>query len=194
MPTAGCKDLAPGERAPALSGNGLVDWLNQQDISTDPDVQAALGKEPLFFEKGLTTGDSDICQVGKVESNGWKVDSRSRESKLNVKFRLPRSLTRDEAVEQAVGNVESKAGPQFKTLSENEERMCERMAVSNRLQAFVFYIQARLPEDLANRFLELGAAGDELGIQKFAADEKISEIVEEAVAYTFFWTNQRAAR
>lgn len=49
-----------------------------------------------------------------------------------------------------------------------------------------------MPEDLAARFLELGAAGDELGIQQFASDEKISEIVEEAVAYAFYWNNPRA--
>jgi hypothetical protein len=60
------QDLAPGEKAPALSGNGLVDWLNQQDISTDPELQNALGKENLFFEERLTIGDSDICLVGKL--------------------------------------------------------------------------------------------------------------------------------
>jgi len=111
---------------------------------------------------------------------------------LNLGFRLSRSLTRDQAIEQAAAYVESKAGPQFKTLSEDEERMIERMSVTNRLQAFVFYIQARLPEDLANRFLELGAAGDDLGIQTLASHEKISEIVEEGVAYAFYWNNTRA--
>ena len=92
----------------------------------------------------------------------------------------------------AVAYVESKAGPQFKTLSENEMRMLERMATSNRLQAFVFYIQARLPENLAARLLELGSAGDDLGIQQFAADERISEIAKEAVAFCFYWNNPRA--
>ncbi len=186
------QELAPGEKAHALSGNGLVDWINQQDISTDPELQAALGKENLFFEERLTVGESDICLVGKLESSGWKVNSRSQNQNVNLKFRLSRSLTRDEAVEQAVGYVGSKAGPQFKTLSEDEERMIERIAASNRLQAFVLFVQGRLLEDLANRFLELGAAGNELGLQRFAADEKISEIVEEAVAYTFYWNNPRA--
>jgi hypothetical protein len=55
----------------------------------------------------------------------------------------------------------------------------------------VFYIQARLPEDLSDRFLELGAAGDELAIQSLAANEKISEIAEEAVVETFRWNNIR---
>src|SRR4029077_3270239 len=50
----------------------------------------------------------------------------------------------------------------------------------------------RLPEDLAERFCQLGAAGDELAIQRFAADEKISEIVEEAVANVYYFNNIRA--
>jgi hypothetical protein len=70
--------------------------------------------------------------------------------------------------------------------------MCERMAVTDRVSAFVFYIQARLPEYLADEFLQLGAAGDELAIQKFGADKKISEIAEEACANVFYWNNPKA--
>jgi hypothetical protein len=186
-------ECLPGQKPPALSGNGLVDWLNQQDIAADPELKSALGETNLYFEGQTTVGESEILLTGKLESRGWIVDSRSQDNPaLNLGFRLSRSLTRDQAVEQAVAYVESKGEPQFKTLSENEERMIERMAVTNRLQAFVFYIQARLPDDLANRFLELGEAGDELGIQKFASDEKISEIVEEGVAHCYFWSNPRA--
>ena len=186
------QELKPGERPPVLSGNGPVDWLNQQDIAADPELKEALGETNLFFEGQTTVGKSEILLTGRLESRGWMVDSRSQNPKLNLGFRLSRSLTRDQAIEQAAAYVESKAGPQFKTLSEDEERMIERMSVTNRLQAFVFYIQARLPEDLANRFLELGAAGDDLGIQTLASHEKISEIVEEGVAYAFYWNNTRA--
>ena len=48
-----------------------------------------------------------------------------------------------------------------------------------------------LSEDLATEFLRLGEAGDR-GIQRFASNERISEIVEEGVAYTFYWNNPRA--
>jgi hypothetical protein len=187
------QELAPGEKAPALSGNGLVDWLNQQNVASDPELKEALGETNLFFEGQITVGENEIVLTGKLERGGWVVDSRSQENpKLNLGFRLSRSLTKDEAVEQAVSYLESKAGPQFKTLSEDEERMIERMAVTNRLQAFVFYVQARLPENLANRFLELGAAGDDLGIQTFAAAAKVSEIIEEGVAHCFYWSCPRA--
>jgi hypothetical protein len=186
------QELAPGEKAPALSGNGLVDWLNQQDVASDPELKEALGETNLFFEGQMTVGENEILLTGKLERGGWVIDSRSQNPELNLAFKLSRSLTKDEAVEQAVSCLESKAGPQFKTLSEDEERMIERMAVTNRLQAFVFYIQARLPENLANRFLELGVAGDDLGIQKFAADEKVSEIIEEGVAHCFYWSRPRA--
>jgi hypothetical protein len=169
-----------------------VDWLNQQDISTDPELQSALGKENLFFEERLTIGETDICLVGKLESKGWKIDSRSQDQNVNLKFRLSRSLTRDQAIEQAIAYVESKAGPQFKNLSENEERMIERMSVANRVQAFVFYMQARLPDELAERFLRIGATGDDLAILRFAANENISSIAEEAVAHCFYWSNPRA--
>jgi len=161
-------------------------------VQPDPELQAALGKENLFFEGRLTIGDSDICLVGKLESSGWKIDSRSQSQNANLKFRLSRSLTRDEAIEQAIAYLESKAGPQFKNLSENEERMIERMSVANRVQAFVFYMQARLPDELAERFLQIGATGDDLGILRFAADENISSIAEEAVAHCFYWSNPRA--
>jgi hypothetical protein len=108
-----------------------------------------------------------------------------------VDFSFWPSLTRDDAIEQAVAYVESKAGPQFKTLSENEERMCARMAVSNRIQAFVFYMQARLPHELPESFLQI-VTGDDLAILRFAADENISSIAEEAVAHCFYWSNSRA--
>jgi hypothetical protein len=175
-----------------LSGNGLVDWLNRQDIASDPELKNALRKTNLFFEGQTTVGESEIVLTGKLESDGWHVNTLSQDPELKLAFRLSRSLTRDQAVEESIAYVESKAGPVFKTLSDNEERMIERMAATNRLQAFVFYIQSRLPEELANQFLALGEAGDELGIQKFAADEKISEIVEEAAACSFLWNNPRA--
>jgi hypothetical protein len=70
--------------------------------------------------------------------------------------------------------------------------MIERMSVANRVQAFVFYMQARLPDELAERFLQIGATGDDLAILRFAADENISSIAEEAVAHCFYWSNPRA--
>jgi hypothetical protein len=102
-------------------------------------------------------------------------------------------LAKEKAIEEAEKHCLEQLGPRFKNLSDNELRMIERMAVTNRLQAFVFYIQARLPDALANRFLELNAAGDELGIQRFAAQEKISEIVEDGVFQTFRWNNRPSA-
>jgi hypothetical protein len=65
------------------------------------------------------------------------------------------------------------------------------MAVSNRIQAF--YMQARLPDELAESFLQTGATGDDLAILRFAADETISSIAEEAVAHCFYWSNPRAS-
>jgi hypothetical protein len=186
------RELAPGEKAPELSGNGLVDWLNNQDVASDPELRAALGQENLFFEEEIPVGDSDVLLVGRLTSAGWDVTSRSEDRNVDVKFRLPRNISRNEAVAQAVGYIETKAGPQFRNLTDNERRTCERMAVSNRLNALVFYIQCRLPEDLSDRFLQLGAAGDELAILNFAADEKISEIVEEAVANVYYFNNIRS--
>jgi hypothetical protein len=63
---------------------------------------------------------------------------------LTFEFRLG-----DQAI--AAGSEYSKTttGSHFRALSENEQRMCERMAVANRLQDFVFYIQARLPDNMA---------------------------------------------
>jgi hypothetical protein len=56
----------------------------------------------------------------------------------------------------------------------------------------VFYLQSRLPEDLADRFLQMGADGNSMGIQALAAEEKISAIAEEGVMNAFYWNNQRA--
>ena len=184
------RELAPGEKAPELSGNGLVDWLNNQDIASDRELRSALGEDNCYFETELRLNDADFVLVGKLEKRGWLV--RMQGAGQESTFRLARNLTRDEAIEQATGYVETKAGPQFRNLTDNERRMCERMAVGNRLNALVFYIQCRLPEDLADRFVQLGAAGDELAIQNFAADEKISEIVEEAVANVYYFNNIRA--
>jgi hypothetical protein len=178
---------------PALSGNGLVDWLNQQDIASDPELKEALGETNLFFEGPTTVGEDEIVLTGKLERGGWVIDSRSQDNpSLNLGFRLSRSLTKDEAVEQAVAYVESKAGPKFRQLTDNELRMCERMAVGNRLEAFIFYLQARLPDEVAEKFLTLGAQGDELAILRLAADQQISEIAEEAVSHAFWWSTPRA--
>lgn len=49
-----------------------------------------------------------------------------------------------------------------------------------------------MPAEMAERFLELGAQGNELAILQFAADEKISEIAEEAVSHAFYWSQPRA--
>jgi hypothetical protein len=184
------QELAPGEKAPELSGNRLVDWLNNQDIASDPELRSALGEDNLYFETELRLNDADFVLVGRLEKRGWLVTAQG--AGREFKFRLTRNLTRDEAIEQAKGYVETKAGPQFRDLTENERRTCERMAVSNRLNALVFYIQCRLQEDLSDRFLQLGAGGDELAILNFAADEKISEIVEEAVANVYYFNNIRA--
>lgn len=184
-------DLKSGEKAPEASGNGLADWLKNQDVASDPELRAALGEDNLFFEERITIGEADVLLTGQLESKGWLVTSSAEGREF--KFRLDRKLTRNEAIAAAVGYVRVKSGPQFKQLSEAELRMCERMSVANRLDAFVFYLQARLPDHLADRFLELGASGNELAIQKFAADEQISKIAEEAVAQTFYWSNPRAS-
>lgn len=186
------QELKPGEKPPALSGNGLTDWLNQQDIASDPELKSALGETNLYFEGSATVNENEILLSGRLESRGWIVDSKSTDPKLNLSFRLSRGLTRDEAIEQSVAYVESKSGPRFKTLSDTELRMAERLAVQNRVSAFIFYLQARLPDELAEKFLDLGAQGDELAILRFAADEQISEIAEEAVSYSFWWSTPRA--
>src|ERR1700688_204571 len=54
-------------------------------------------------------------------------------------------------------------------------------------------MQARLPDELAESFLQTGATGDDLAILRFAADENISSIAEEAVAHCFYWSNPRAS-
>ena len=186
------QELAEGQEAPQLSGSGLVDWLNRQDISADPELREALGANNLFFDEQIRIGDDDVSLNGRLESDGWHVVSSGSTQVANLKFRLGRSHTREQAIEQAAGYVESKSGPRFRQLTDNERRMCERMAVTDRVNAFVFYIQARLPEYLADEFLQLGAAGDELAIQRFGADETISEIAEEACAHVFYWHNPRA--
>ncbi len=180
-------ELRPGEQPPEETGNGIVDWLNNQDIANDPELREALGADNLFFEERLRIGDADVLLHGRPESDGRHVSSRStRGATHDLRFRLARNLPREQAIAQAVGYAESKSGPHFRELTDKERRICERLCVRDRNAAFVFYIQARLPEYLANEFLELGSAGDELGIQKFGADERISEIAEEAVANCFF--------
>ena len=186
------QELAEGQEAPQLSGSGLVDWLNRQDISADPELRQALGADKLFFDEQIRIGDDDVSRKREI-GIGWLARGFERsDTGGDLKFRLGRSLTREQAIEQAAGYVESKSGPRFRQLTDNERRMCERMAVTDRVSAFVFYIQARLPEYLADEFLQLGAAGNDLAIQRFGADEKISEIAEEACAHIFYWHNPRA--
>lgn len=186
-------ECLPGEKPPVLSGNGLVNWLNQQNIASDPELKDALGETNLFFEGQTTVGESEIVLTGRLESKGWIVDSRSPQTpKLNLGFRLSRSLTRDQAIEQAVTYIESKAGPQFKNLTDSELRMAERMAVTDKVPALIFYVAARLPDNLAEKFLEIGATGSEFAVLQFVGNQDISEILEEGIAHCYFWSNPRA--
>jgi hypothetical protein len=184
------RDLAPGEKAPE-TGNGIVQWLNQQDIANDPELREALGADNLFFEEQVRIGDAEVLLSGKLESDNWHVTSRSQNRKVNLKFRLTRNLTKEQAIEQSVGYLTSKSGPQFPEISDEQIRICERLACTDRNAGFAFYLQARLPEEIADRFLELGAAGDEMGIHALAAQERISQIAEEAVMNAFHFANPR---
>jgi hypothetical protein len=123
-------------------------------------------------------------------NTAWHVNPRSPEDpRLKLSFRLSRSLTRDQAVEQAIAYVESKAGPIFKQLTDSELRVCERAAVGNPFQALVLYVANRLPDDLAEQFLQIGASGNDLAIWNFAADKNISEIIQEGIAHVFYWSH-----
>jgi hypothetical protein len=187
------QELKPGEKAPALSGNPITDWVNQQDISNDPELRAALGKSNLFFEERFSLGDSEdeIVVTGKLETRAWTIDTQSENEKLNLSFRLSRSLSREQAIEQAVSFVESKAGPQFKNLTDSELRIAERMAAApnGQFQSLVFYVAARLPDDPSEEFLRIGSSGDDMAIFKFTSDEGVSEIVQEGIACVFHWTH-----
>jgi hypothetical protein len=131
--------------------------------------------------------------AGTLGKNGWSISARSQsEDGEDFKFRLPKTLPTEKAIAEAEKYCLEKLGPQFRQLSENELRIFERVAATNRLSTFVLYLQARLPDKLADRFLELGAAGSEFAIQQFAADEQTSSIVEEACAHAFYWNNPRA--
>jgi hypothetical protein len=101
-------------------------------------------------------------------------------------------LTKEKAIAEAEKYCLEKLGPQFRQLSENEMRMFESVAATNRLSALVLFIQARLPDEMADKFLSLGATGDEFAIQQFAADEKISSVIEEAISYCWYWANTKA--
>lgn len=186
-------ELSEGQEAPRTSGNSLVDWLNTVDVSHDPEVREALGKENLFFEERFSLGDSEdeIVVTGKLETRGWTIDTQSENEKLNLSFRLSRSLTREQAIQQAVSYVESKAGPQFKNLTDADLRIAERMAAApnGQFQALVFYVAARLPDELSEESLRIGASGDDMEIFKFASDEGVSEIIQEAIACVFHWTH-----
>jgi hypothetical protein len=79
----------------------------------------------------------------------------------------------------------------FTLASRKRSDICERLACSDRNAAFIFSLQERLPEDIADRFLEMGAAGNEIGVHALAAEEKISAIAEEAVMHAFHFSKPR---
>ena len=186
-------ELAEGQQAPQSSGNSLVDWVNTVDVANDPEGREALGEEALYFEHEVAEGDAHVLLVGTLGKNGWNISARSNSEKNeDLKFRLPKRLTKENALAEAENYCLEKLGPQFRQLSENEMRMFERVAATNRLSALVLFIQARLPDEMADKFLNLGAAGDEFAIQQFAADEKISAVIEEAISYCWYWANTKA--
>jgi hypothetical protein len=86
-PNGHVQELANCEKAPELSGDGLVDWLNNQDIASDPELRKALGEDNLFFEQRIEIGDTSVLLTGRLESGGWLVTSRSEgESTKNLTF------------------------------------------------------------------------------------------------------------
>jgi hypothetical protein len=151
-------------------------------------VREALGEEALYRELEVAEGDAHVLLAGTLAKNGWNISARSQsEDGEDFKFRLPKTLPTEKAIAEAGKYCLEKLGPQFRQLSENEMRMFERVAATNRLSTFALYLQARLPDKLADRFLELGAGGSEFAIQQL-----ISSIVEEACAHAFYWNNPKA--
>lgn len=71
-----------------------MDWLNSVDIEHDAEVREAQGPE-LFFEEPV----DDIWLTGRLENNGSPVTASGG---AEYKFRLARSLNREEAIAQAV--------------------------------------------------------------------------------------------
>ena len=166
-------------------GDGLHSWLQTVDLEHDEEVRNALGPE-LFFEENL----NGVGLIGQLENNGWLVTVKHGD-RPDYKFRLARNLTRDQAIAQASDYAKIKMGPQFKDLSDEQIRICQRLACGDRNAAFVYYLQARVPGDLADQFLQLGADGNSLGIQTLAAQEDISAVAEEGVMNAFHWANPR---
>lgn len=65
---------------------------------------------------------------------GRQVNVKSRsEDGEDFTFQLSKKLARQTAVVEVEKYALAKTGPQFKTLSENELRICERMAVGDRV-------------------------------------------------------------
>jgi hypothetical protein len=79
-----------------------------------------------------------------------------------------------------------------KNQTDSELRMAERMAVTDKVQALIFYVAARLPDNLAEEFLEIGATGDEFAVLQFVGNKDTSAVLEERIAHCYSWSNLRA--
>jgi hypothetical protein len=97
-------------------------------------VREALGEEALYFEHEVSEGNACVLLVGTLGKDGWNIVGRSNSGdREDFKFRLPKTLTKETAIAEAEKYCREKMGPQFRQLSENEMRMFERVAATNRL-------------------------------------------------------------
>jgi hypothetical protein len=187
------RELAEGEEVPRTSGFRIVDFVNAN--LDDEEVREALGglAEELKFSVKLAS--TDVTISGFLDSNGWHVRATDDEG-FDTKFRLPKTLTRDEALSQSTRHVSSQLGPQFRSLTEPQRIMVERLAASDRQQAMILYVKYRLPEEMQFDFqwsLDVAEAqNDPTGVLEFVSDPKVNAVVEEAVLQTYLWSNPRA--
>ena len=97
-------------------------------------MREALGEEALYFEHEVSEGNACVLLVGTLGKDGWNIVGRSNSGdREDFKFRLPKTLTKETAIAEAEKYCREKMGPQFRQLSENEMRMFERVAATNRL-------------------------------------------------------------
>jgi hypothetical protein len=168
------QELLPGEQPPESgSGDHIRDWLRTVDIANDSEIRAALGEANLYFEEQMKIGDSNTWLIGKLETAGWLVNSRSDDQRIkDLKFRVPKTLSREEAISQAESYVKMKFGPVYPALTTEQIRVCERLACSDRNAAFTYYLRARLPEDIADQMLALASEGNSLGHSRVGRDRR----------------------
>jgi hypothetical protein len=186
-------DLKEGEKAPVSQGTTLLSkvtaWVN--DNPDDPDIKELLPEDLSIFEK-QSVDYPDYTLLGTLRGKQWFVTAlNAKDDARAFRFVLSNDLDREHAIAASHDHLETRVGPKFRELSQQDINRIQRTSVINRNEAMLLYLRAKLPlpwaQELESLIVQSDITGSASRVMEYVSKPEINEVLEEAIFNVFFW-------